>query len=84
MDRLSERLEQIFVDIAFAEEAGLTVQGSSLGLTETIDTIFTAITFAEAGEPAIALEVMGSNSGDSHHPTSQNHNDLGCFCMGKA
>lgn len=84
MNRLSERLEQIFVDIAFAEEAGLTVQGSSLGLTETIDTIFTAITFAEAGEPAIALEVMGSSAGDSHRPSPPCHNDLNCFCMAKA
>lgn len=84
MNRLAETLEQIFVDIAFAEEASLTVQSSYMGLTETIDTIFTTITFAEAGEPAVALEVMGSSSGDSHHLTSQNHNDLSCFCMGRA
>ncbi len=84
MNRLSERLEQVFVDIAFAEESGPTVKNSSLGLTETIDTIFTAITFAEAGEPAAALEVMDSSSGDSHRPSPPCHTDLSCFCMGKA
>ena len=84
MSRLSERLEQIFVDIAFAEEAGSSDRRSFPDLTERIDTMFTAITFAEAGEPAAALKFMGSSSGDSHRTSSHDHHDLSCFCMGRA
>lgn len=84
MNRLGERLEQIFVDIAFAEESGCAVQSSSSSLSETIDSIFTAITFAEAGEPAAALEAMGSSSVDSQRPSPPCHTDLSCFCVGKA
>jgi hypothetical protein len=53
-------------------------------LSERLEQLFVNIAFAEAGEAALALEIMGSGTGDCHRPGPHNKNDLGCFCMGKA
>lgn len=82
MNRLSVKLEEIFADIAFAEEAERADHGASNRRTETIETIFTAISFAEAGEPAYAEETMANGSGDNYSPSANCHDDVRCFCMG--
>ena len=84
MNRLSERLEEIFIDITFAEEDGRTALTAVRKLTNTTDTLFMAISFAEAGEYAYAQVITAINPGDSHRPSPHGQADMPCFCMGRA
>ncbi|MBI5640388.1 MAG: hypothetical protein HZA17_08185 [Nitrospirae bacterium] len=64
MRNLSERVEEMFIAIAFAEEREVNhLKNISGRFTERLDDLFTAITFAEAGEFATAIDFAGGDSG---------------------
>ena len=84
MNRLSERLEEIFIDMTFAKETGRTAPTSVRKLANAADTLFMAITFAESGEHAYAQEIIAGNPGDSHRPPLGGQAAMPCFCMGRA
>jgi len=71
--------EEIFMDILVVE-AGRAGHSASNKRHEIVETIFTAMAFAEAGELAYAKEIVASRSGDNHHPPLQCSDDVGC-CM---
>jgi len=82
MKDIAERIEKLFVDIAFAEEREIArLKNSSSRFTERLDTLFTAVTFAEAGEFDTARDYMGGDSGDSGRPVVT---CLHGFCAGRA
>ena len=84
MNRLSERLEEIFIDMTFAKETGRTAPTSVRKLTNAADTLFITITFTGSGEHAYAQEIIAGNPGDSHRPSLHGQAHMPCFCMGRA
>ena len=82
MRSAARMIEDIFVEIAFAEEREVRyLRNISGSLTEWLDDLFTAITFAEAGEFNTAQNSMCGGSGNRRRPA-------GCrlpgFCANRA
>lgn len=82
MKNLSGRIEEIFIEIAFAEERESgQLKNISGRFTEWFDKHFTAITFAEAGDFDTARDVMGGGSSGGKHTVGY---CLPGFCTGRA
>lgn len=65
MKNLTGIIEDLFMEIAFAEEPEINhLKNSSGRLADRLDGMFTAITFAEAGEFDTARNVIVSGFGD--------------------
>lgn len=82
MKRISQYMEDIFTEAALAEERDMRNRGQISGRSgDLLDSLFTAITFAEAGEFDTARDMMGSDRGNEGHGP-------GCcapgFCPGRA
>jgi len=66
MKRLARRLEELFLDITFAEEREFnSVKEALKKVAKKIEDIFTAIAFAEAGEFVTAASCI---NGDGEAP----------------
>jgi len=82
MKQLARRIEEMFIEIAFAEERETShLKNISGRFTEELDNHFTAITFAEAGEFGTAKDFMGGGLGGSKRPAGYCLSD---FCAGRA
>lgn len=81
MKNIAGKIEEIFIEIAFAEEREIRYLKNISGrLTELLDDLFTAITFAEVGEFDTAQNIMGGGS-DGRRPVE--YRLPGC-CAGRA
>ncbi|MBI5740737.1 MAG: hypothetical protein HZA16_08445 [Nitrospirae bacterium] len=68
MKNLTRKIEDLFMEITFAEEPGTNhLKNSSGRFSDWLNDIFTAITFAEAGEFETARNVMGGGHGDGRN-----------------
>lgn len=66
MKNIARIIEEMFVEIAFAEEREISCLKNISGrFNERLDNHFTAITFAEAREFDTAGDFMGGGSGSS-------------------
>ncbi len=82
MKNLGRKIEDIFIEIAFAEERDIGhLKNISGRYTERLDALFTAVTFAEAGEFDAARLFIGGGSGNSKRHVERR---LERFCAGRA
>jgi hypothetical protein len=82
MKAIARRIEEMFTEIAFAEEREIGYLKDISGrFTEEFDNYFTAITFAEAGELDAARDLMGGDSGGSNRTAGF---CVSGFCTGSA
>ncbi len=82
MKDIARRLEDLFIEIAFSEERDVRLLKNISGrFTERVDELFTAITFAEAGEFNAAKRLIGGGAGNSRRHVERS---LQRFCAGRA
>lgn len=82
MKKLARRMEDFFMDIAFAEEREVPMHTYVSGLfTEWLNDIFITITFAETGEFEISENITGGGSGGCRNSVEY---CLPGFCAGRA
>ncbi len=82
MKAIARRIEEMFAEIAFAEEREIGhLRNISGRFSEWVDNHFTAITFAEAGELDAARDLMGGDSGGSNSAAGY---CVSGFCTGSA
>ena len=82
MKNIARRIEEMFIEIAFAEEREINhLKKISGRFTEGLDKHFTAITFAEAGEFDTARDFMGGGDGGGKSTAGY---CLTGFCAGRA
>ncbi|MHB8879887.1 MAG: hypothetical protein ACYC69_00090 [Thermodesulfovibrionales bacterium] len=82
MKHLTSRIEEVFMEIAFAEEREIRhITNGSGCFAEWLDDLFTAITFAEVGEFDEAQNIMGGGSRGSRNSVGY---CLPGFCTGRA
>lgn len=86
MTHLARRLEELFTEIAFAEERVFSPFRKALRTAgQTIDDTFTTITFAEAGVSAMALST-GNKGGkiSTHRKSGHRPRRFTRLCSGRA
>ena len=72
MRKITKRLEELLIDITFAEEREFSPAKEALSkIAETIEDTFTAIAFAEAGEFGAASNNI-NKQGDGQRPQKTN------------
>lgn len=82
MKNIVGRIEEMFIEVAFAEEREIRrLKNISGRFTEGLDNHYTAITFAEAGEFDMARDFMGGGDGCSKSTAGY---CLTGFCAGRA
>lgn len=82
MKNIARSIEEMFMEVAFAEEREINhLKKISGRFTEGLDNHFTAITFAGAGEFDMARDFMGGGSGGSKSTAGY---CLSGFCAGRA
>lgn len=82
MKTISGQIEKLFIKIAFAEERKIVHLGNRPGrLGGWFHNLFTAITFAEAGEFDTARDLMGGDSGNSRRRSGSHFTG---FCASRA
>ncbi len=66
MKDIRGRIEDVFTEIAFAEEREIRLLKNISGhCAERLDELFTAVTFAEAGEFDAARRFIGGDAGNN-------------------
>jgi hypothetical protein len=86
MKKLAHKIEEIFTDVAFAEDREFKpVKGLLKDFTARLEDIFVAITFAEAGDTKTARNIINK----SNYGSGQKHEVYYCgkrfpgLCTGK-
>lgn len=82
MKDITGRLQDLFMEIAFAEERDIRLLKNISGrFAERLDKLFAAITFAEAGEFDTARIFLSGRTGDGGRSAGY---CLRGFCVGRA
>lgn len=82
MKGIGRKIDDTFIEIAFAEERDMRLLKNIPGrYAERLDALFTAITFAEAGEFDPARRFVGGGTGNSKRHVERR---LPRFCAGRA